>query len=70
VKLSHYGIIEELGGGNFILGALAHVGLGRGYAMTGDTAKAKAAYHLNLWKNADPGIPILKQARTEYAKLQ
>ena len=57
---------------NFILGALAHVGLGRGYAMTGDTAKAKAAYQhfLNLWKNADPGIPILKQARTEYAKLQ
>jgi eukaryotic-like serine/threonine-protein kinase len=40
--------------------------------MTGDTAKARAAYgdFLTLWKDADPDIPILKQAKGEYAKLQ
>ncbi len=40
--------------------------------MAGDTAKAKTAYQdfLTLWKNADPDIPILKEAKTEYAKLQ
>jgi len=45
--------------------------LGRAYAMSGDTAKAKAAYEdfLTLWKDADPDIPILKQAKAEYAKL-
>jgi eukaryotic-like serine/threonine-protein kinase len=53
-------------------GALAHLGLARAYAMQGDTAKAKTAYQdfLTLWKDADPDIPILKQAQTEYAKLQ
>ena len=42
------------------------------YALSGDTAKAKAAYQdfLTLWKDADPDIPILKQAKAEYAKLQ
>ncbi|HEY4905177.1 MAG TPA: protein kinase [Candidatus Sulfotelmatobacter sp.] len=57
---------------NDILGALAHLQLGRAYAMAGDAAKAKAAYQdfLALWKDADPDIPILKQAKTEYAKLQ
>ena len=57
---------------NFILGALAHLGLGRAYTMQGDTEKAKAAYRdfLTLWKDADPDIPILKQAKTEYAKLR
>ena len=51
---------------------LAHLGLGRAYALQGDTAKAKAAYQdfLTLWKDADPDIPILKQAKAEYAKLQ
>src|SRR5579862_754053 len=51
---------------------LAHLGLGRAYLLTGDTAKAKASYQdfLALWKDADPDIPILKQARAEYAKLQ
>jgi len=51
---------------------LAHVQLGRAYALTGDTTKAKSAYQdfLTLWKDADPDIPILKQAKTEYAKLQ
>jgi eukaryotic-like serine/threonine-protein kinase len=57
---------------NDIVGVLAHLQLGRAYAMAGDTAKAKAAYQdfLTLWKDADPNIPILKQAKTEYAKLQ
>jgi tetratricopeptide (TPR) repeat protein len=54
------------------LGALAHLGLGRAYTLRGDTAKARAAYQdfLTLWKDADPDIPILKQAKAEYAKLQ
>jgi eukaryotic-like serine/threonine-protein kinase len=56
----------------FLLGALARVGLGRAYAMAGDTVKAKAAYQdfLALWKDADPDIPILKEARAEYEKVQ
>jgi eukaryotic-like serine/threonine-protein kinase len=54
------------------IGALAHLQLGRAYAMQGDTAKAKAAYQdfLALWRDADPNIPILKQAKAEYAQLQ
>jgi eukaryotic-like serine/threonine-protein kinase len=54
------------------IGALAHLQLGRAYAMSGDTPKAKAAYQdfLRLWKDADPDIPILKQAKAEYVKLQ
>jgi tetratricopeptide (TPR) repeat protein len=54
-----------------IIGALAHLQIGRAYAMQGDSAKAKAAYQdfLNLWKDADPDIPILKEAKAEYAKL-
>jgi tRNA A-37 threonylcarbamoyl transferase component Bud32 len=53
-------------------GALARLGLGRVYAMLGDTAKAKAAYQdfLKLWKDADPDIPVLIAAKSEYAKLQ
>jgi tetratricopeptide (TPR) repeat protein len=54
------------------IGALAHLGLARSYALAGDTAKSRAAYNtfLTLWKDADPNIPILKQATTEFAKLQ
>ena len=54
------------------IGALAHLQLGRAYALSGDKTKAKSAYQnfLTLWKDADPAIPILKQAKTEYAKLQ
>jgi tetratricopeptide (TPR) repeat protein/predicted Ser/Thr protein kinase len=54
------------------IGALARLQLGRAYTMQGDTAKAKAAYQdfLTLWKDADPDIPILKEAKAEYAKLQ
>jgi tetratricopeptide (TPR) repeat protein len=53
-------------------GALARLGLGRAYALSGDAAKAKAAYQdfFALWKDADPDIPVLKQAKAEYAKLQ
>jgi tetratricopeptide (TPR) repeat protein len=56
---------------NFIVGALAHLGLARAYALQGDTAKARAAYNdfFTLWKDADPDIPILKEAKAEYAKL-
>jgi serine/threonine protein kinase/tetratricopeptide (TPR) repeat protein len=52
--------------------ALAHLGLARAQALEGDTDKASAAYQgfLSLWKSADPGIPILREARLEYAKLQ
>ena len=52
--------------------SLAHLGLGRAYVLTGDTTKATAAYQdfFALWKDADPDVPILKQAQAEYAKLQ
>ena len=54
------------------IGALAHLQLGRAYVLEGDNGKAHAAYKdfLTLWKDADPDIPILKQAKTEYEKLQ
>jgi DNA-binding winged helix-turn-helix (wHTH) protein len=53
------------------VGALAHLQLGRAYAMSGDIASARGAYQdfLTLWKDADPDIPILKQAKGEYARL-
>ena len=56
----------------FPWGSLARLGLARAYAMSGDTAKARAAYQdfLTLWKDADSDIPILKQAKAEYAKLR
>ncbi len=65
--LDHRGIIL-----NFCTSALAHLQIGRAYAMQGDTAKAKAAYQdfLTLWKDADPDIPILIAAKAEYAKLK
>jgi hypothetical protein len=63
--------------GNFQWGALARLGLARGYALeaANDAAlrgKARPAYQdfLNLWKDADPDIPIYRQAREEYARLQ
>jgi len=65
--LEHRGVV-----GVEPIGALAHLQIGKAYAMQGDTAKAKTAYQdfLTLWKDADPDIPILKQAKAEYAKLQ
>jgi tetratricopeptide (TPR) repeat protein len=65
--LSHRGLVV-----NAPIGAIAHLQIGKAYAMQGDTAKAHAAYQdfLTLWKDAGPDIPILKQAKAEYAKLQ
>jgi serine/threonine protein kinase/tetratricopeptide (TPR) repeat protein len=65
--LYHPGIVV-----NQPIGALAHLGLARAYVLEGDTAKAKAAYQdfFGLWKDADRDIPILKQAKADYAKLQ
>lgn len=57
---------------NFLLGAITHLQLGRAHALAGDIPKARAAYEdfFNIWEGADSDIPILKQARAEYAKLQ
>jgi len=65
--LDHRGLVS-----NYVTGALAHLQLGRAYVLQGDTTKAKGAYQdfFTLWKDADADIPILKQARAEYAKLQ
>jgi len=65
--IDHRGLVV-----NFPWGALARLGLARAYALQGDTAKARAAYQdfLTLWKDADRDIPILKEAKAEYAKLQ
>jgi DNA-binding winged helix-turn-helix (wHTH) protein/tetratricopeptide (TPR) repeat protein len=54
------------------IGALAHLGLARAYALQGDMGKTRAAYQdfLTLWKDSDPDIPILKQAMAEYDKLR
>jgi hypothetical protein len=64
--LDHRGIV-----GLDLIGALAHLELGRVYALSGDNAKAKNAYDafLTLWTAADTDIPILKQAKAEYARL-
>jgi eukaryotic-like serine/threonine-protein kinase len=65
--LDHRGIV------NFEpIGALAHLGLARAYVLNGDTAKARSACQdfLTLWKDADPDIFVLKQAKAECAKLQ
>jgi DNA-binding winged helix-turn-helix (wHTH) protein/tetratricopeptide (TPR) repeat protein len=58
--------------GNFPWGALARLQLARACALSGDKTKAKIGYQdfLTLWKDADPDIPIIKQAKVEYAKLQ
>jgi hypothetical protein len=65
--LDHSGIV-----GNEPIGALARLGLGRAYALSADIAKSKTAYRdfFTLWRDADPDIPILKEAKAEYAKLQ
>jgi len=57
--------------GNFPLGSLAPLGLARAYALR-DAAKARVASQdcFGLWKDADPDIPVLKEAKVEYAKLQ
>jgi tetratricopeptide (TPR) repeat protein len=52
--------------------ALARLGLARAYVLSGDKDKSRVAYQdfLALWKDADPDIPVLKQAKAEYPKLQ
>ncbi len=65
--IDHAGIV-----GNEPIGALAHLGLARAYSQSGDIPKTKTAYQdfFAVWKNADTDVPILKQAKAEYAKLQ
>jgi len=65
--LDHRGIVL-----NEPIGALAHLQIGRAYAMQGDTAKARAAYQdfLTLWRDADADVPVLVAAKAEYAKLK
>lgn len=65
--LDHRGLVL-----NRPIGALAHLGLGRAFVLQGNSIRAKAAYQdfFTVWKDADPDIPVLRQARLEYAKLQ
>jgi len=65
--IDHRGIVQ-----NFMLGALAHLQLGRARALSADKESARKAYQdfFALWKDSDPDIPILKEAKAEYAKLQ
>jgi hypothetical protein len=65
--IDHYGLI-----GNFPWGALSRLGVARADAMSGDEAEARSAYRqfLGIWRDADPDIPIFRQAKAEYARLQ
>jgi eukaryotic-like serine/threonine-protein kinase len=65
--LDHPGIVL-----NFPLGALAHLGLARAYGLQGDVSRSRASYQtfLNLWKEADPTIPVLQAAKTEFARFR
>lgn len=65
--LDHPGILES-----DLKGALAHLQLGRAQAMSGDKDAARKSYRdfLTLWKDADPDIPILKEAKAEYTRLR
>ena len=62
--VDHRGIVV-----NYPLASLAHLGLARGYALLGDTTRARAAYgdFLSLWREADPDLPLLRQAKIESA---
>jgi len=65
--IEHRGLI-----GNFVTGALVHLQLARAEGMSGNHAAARTHYQdfFALWKDADPDIPVLKQAKAEYAKIQ
>jgi predicted Zn-dependent protease len=65
--IDHRGIVM-----NEPIGGLSHLGLARAYVLQGDSVKARAAYQdfLTLWKDADPDVPILKQAKAEYVTLK
>ena len=67
MTIDHRNIVQ-----NCVLGALSHLQLGRAKFMSGDREGARNAYQdfLTLWKAADSDIPILKEAKAEYAKLQ
>ena len=64
--VDHRGLV-----GTDVIGALAHLQIARAQKMMGDETSARKWYEdfLALWKDADPDIPILKQAKAEYAKL-
>ena len=64
--VDHMGLV-----GIDVIGALAHLQIARAQKMMGDEASARKWYadFLNLWKDADPDIPILKEARAEFARL-
>jgi hypothetical protein len=63
--LDHRGIVQ-----NAVTGAPAHLQIGRAYTLACSTVKAKVAYQdfFNIWKDAELDVPILKQAKAEYAK--
>ncbi len=65
--VDHRGVVM-----NFPWGALARLGLARAYAMQADTVKARTAYQefFTFWKDADPDVPILKEAKAEYQQLK
>jgi len=65
--LDHRGVVT-----NEPIGTLARLGIARAYAMQGEIFQAHAAYHdfITLWQDADPEIPVLKEAKAEYAKLR
>ena len=65
--IDHPGVVV-----NFPLGALAHLGLARARALSGDMSAARTAYQdfFADWKDADPEVPVLKRARSEYEKLR
>ena len=65
--ISHPGVVV-----NFVTASMARLQIARAYALAGDTAKAKSAYQgfLTIWRDADPDVPVLQEAKAEYAKLQ
>src|ERR1700733_6876625 len=65
--IDHPGVVQ-----NELIGALARLGQGRAYALSGDTTRAHAAYQdfFTLWKHSDADVPLLQQAKTEYGRLQ
>ena len=65
--LDHRGVVQ-----NFITGSLSQLQLARAYAMSNNQVAASKQYEafFTLWKDADPDVPVLAQAKAEYAKLQ
>jgi hypothetical protein len=66
--------VIDLRGVNFLdpVTTFARIGLARAYAVQGDKARSRVEYQnfFALWKDADPNLPVLEEAKTEYAKLQ